>query len=128
MNKELAREVALQIRKDPAYWNQGTWWQNASMTDSFDPTMAAGELLSRQCGSSGCAAGWTIALSYPNAVLRGSTFIINDLTFSIPVEARSLLELTPVQGEWLFDGDRIIDEVLWGLENERGDWAPWGIR
>lgn len=121
MNLEKAREVARHIRKDDgAHWNQGCWWQGR------DPLlgMPVAWLLEHKCGTTGCVAGWTVALEYPQARFHGTSWVklpgvaLED----IPGLADEILDLTEDQSEWLFDDNRTLDEVLWALENDDPDW------
>ena len=129
MNWEKAREVARQIRKDDgAHWDQKYWWGWLPFTQDHPITtiMQASALLERKCGTTGCVAGWAVALEYPNAEFTGSVCRIDGELYakSIPAVAREVLELTHEQGDWLFYDERTLDQVLWALENDNPDWEP----
>ena len=127
MNLEKAREVALQIRKDDgAHWNQRSWWRNAdSALHLISAQMPTCDLLERKCGTTGCVAGWAIALEYPDAVFTGSVFIrAGQPRQAISFEAQHVLGLSEEQAGWLFYDERTLDQVLWALENDNPDWEP----
>lgn len=127
MNLEHARETALHIRK--GNWDQASWWSSKAVqaawnAGSIDVSMQASELLEHKCGTTGCVAGWAVALAHPDAVFTGSVVTFGDSAGSVPGIAQDELELDYDQAEWLFSGDRTLDQVLWALENDDPDWEP----
>ncbi len=130
MNREKSREVALQIRKeDGAHWYQGAWWLAGNPGAEVE-TMPVSRLLERKCGTTGCVAGWTVALEHPEAYFTGvRRFGIVGKTgkteyADIYDEAQYVLGLTMDQASWLFHGGRTMYQVLWALENDDPDWNP----
>lgn len=117
MKLELARETALQIRKeDGAHWDQGSWYLGTC-------EMPVTDLLERKCGTAGCVAGWAVALAHQEAYFMNTFCIsVNGVMSSIEATAADDLELTEVQASWLFNAGRTRDEVLWALENDDPGW------
>lgn len=128
MNLEHARETALHIQK--GNWDQASWWSSNAVRDAWDKgdgmdvTMQASELLGHTCGTTGCVAGWTVAVAHPDAVFSGSVVTFGDIAGSVPVIAQDDLELTEWQADWLFNGNRELNQVLWALENDDPGWSP----
>lgn len=127
MNLEKAREVAFMIRKDEKHWDQGSWYGPPdSVADEDEWFVPVTDLLEFRCGSTGCVAGWAVALSHPGAVFHSWADVLQDgrLIGSVGDLARAGLGLTGDQALWLFSCSREKEEVLWALENEDPDWTP----
>lgn len=113
--RETAQAVLDQILYKPETHNQGEWVVSETQ-----------EIREDFCGTTGCVAGWTILLTDPtmlrfrSAFLGGgyefSTIVQNDECADIEQVASELLEITPGEGEYLFDADRTNDEVYTALK------------
>lgn len=149
--RPLAAAVAVEIRANPAkhlqdYW----WWGDYPSTRGGDLVMTdvsvlRAQLLDRDCDTTGCVAGYTIALGAPEGtryainlendtgvqdplvdefmVLPGSydpTVAGLAITETISDMAAALLglpaELVPWRTHWLFRTERTFGEVLHALD------------
>lgn len=112
---QIAEEVIRRIQDYPETYDQTEWWSklvgdtNIHVPYSrLTPTDFNINEMS-ECGSTACVAGHTIAVGIKNNLI--SQYIIGT---SVP--ARNLLGLSYAEGNYLFNGGRSKDEVLYALK------------
>jgi hypothetical protein len=113
--RETAQAVLDQILYKPETHNQGEWVVSETQ-----------EIREDFCGTTGCVAGWTILLTDFTMVKFQSAFLGGGYEFACVVQngeyadieqvASELLEITPGEGEYLFDANRTNDEVYTALK------------
>lgn len=108
-NRELATRVLDQITNHPESWDQERWWTWGGDEDDQGPYVYDILRTLDECGTTGCVAGWTVAVAIQvGEVVEGSEFI----SFA----AQQLLQLSDDESDWLFRTYRTQEEVTAGLQ------------
>jgi hypothetical protein len=127
--QEVAATVAAIIRNQPDRWRQGSWfngewagyWADADKYVEGVTVEQARESLNpgRSCGSTACVAGWAAILTAPPGTrLRGTHLRLPEGKDAYTsVMAAEALGLSGWDGDWLFDGGRVREEVLAALDS-----------
>lgn len=132
---KLAAYIADIIRTDRQRWEQAhyfglTWFDEDFWVPSFYASEAREKLLNGTCGSTACVAGWACILAAPGNSRITITYDVHVKTsehergIDVHEFARSALNLTVSQADWLFHSLRSETEVLWALDNIAAG-KPW---
>lgn len=121
MNQEkLDRVVTFLFDSHPELWDQQHWFDTRKDPDNYvwvengEPTSHV-----RECGTTGCIAGWTCALEgeefewekYIGIANRWHASMVQPYSTWIYRRASQILELDRDEEEYLFDPDRTEDDI-----------------
>jgi hypothetical protein len=121
-NKRSIAKALLAIVKSGKHYNQGSWFSSVVF---YESSFRNGGEIRRTfeknvCGTTACVAGHAVVLTLPkNATYdwRQDQVILPDGSdVYVQTYAADVMGLSFTESEWLFDGNREVDDVIAALE------------